>query len=196
MNEALLYITEGFKHVIDLRSNSYDHLLFFILLAVPYGFNSIKQLLLISLAFTLGHSISILLAVYGSVTVNVGYLEFFILLTILITAFYNLFTSSKKFVPGINWFILILSLLFGLVHGFGFAGAFKMLASGVESKLLLLLEFALGIELGQLLVILIVLILGFLAVRLLRMAKRDWILITSSIIIGMIVPLMIDRWVF
>lgn len=98
--------------------------------------------------------------------------------------------------PGINWFILILSLLFGLVHGFGFAGAFKMLASGVESKLLLLLEFALGIELGQLLVILIVLILGFLAVRLLRIAKRDWILVTSSIIIGMVVPLLINRWIF
>lgn len=96
MNEVLFYITEGFYHVLDLRLNSYDHVLFFILLAVPYTFNSIKQLLLISLAFTLGHCLSIILAVYASVNVNTAYIEFLILITILITALYNIFTAGKK----------------------------------------------------------------------------------------------------
>ena len=99
--------------------------------------------------------------------------------------------SSKN-----NWFVLGLTLLFGLIHGFGFASTFKMLASGVESKLLLLLEFALGIELGQLLVIFIVLVLSFLAVRLFRLAKRDWNLVTSAVIIGLILPLLAARWIF
>jgi hypothetical protein len=196
MNEVLFYITEGFNHVLDLRVNSYDHVLFFILMAVPYTFNSIKQVIYISLAFTLGHTLSILLSVYAAVSVNTAYLEFVILLTILVTAIYNILTASKNNVTGMNYFILALTLLFGVVHGFGFAGAFKMLASGVESKFLLLLEFALGIELGQLLVILIVLTLGFLAVRLLRASRRDWILVTSAITVGMIIPLLIERWIF
>jgi hypothetical protein len=196
MNEILFYITEGFYHVLDLRVNSYDHVLFFILMAVPYTFSSLKQVFYISLAFTLGHTLSILLAVYAAISVNTGHLEFIILLTILVTAIYNILTAGKNFNSGMNYFILILTLLFGIVHGFGFAGAFKMLASGVENKFLLLLEFALGIELGQLLVILIVLILGFLAVRLIRVARRDWILVTSAITIGMIIPLLIQRWIF
>lgn len=196
MKDFVFYVSEGFYHVLDLSVNSYDHVLFFILMAVPYTFETWRKVFYASFAFTIGHTISILLSVYTSLSFSSAYIEFLILLTILITAIYNVLRAGKKPSPQNNWFILILTLFFGLIHGFGFASAFKMLASGVESKLLLLLEFALGIELGQLLVIFIVLILGFLAVRLFRLAKRDWNLVTSAIIIGLILPLLAARWIF
>ena len=193
MNELLFYLTEGFKHVVDLRFNSYDHLLFFILMAIPYSFNHWKKVVYASFAFTLGHTVSILLATYQLVSVNPAYVEFLILATIFLTAIYNVFTAGKKPDPGTNWVILILTLFFGLIHGLGFASTFNMLASGVDSKFLLALEFAIGIELGQLLVIFIVLIFGFLAVRLVRLVRRDWNLVISSIILGLVLPLLFER---
>lgn len=196
MNELLFYLTEGFKHVVDLRFNSYDHVLFFILMAIPYSFDHWKKVVYASFAFTLGHTLSILLATYNLVSVNPAYVEFSILATIFVTAVYNLLRAGKSPSTGINWVLLILTLFFGLIHGLGFASTFNMLASGVDSKFLLALEFALGIEMGQLLVIFIVLILGFLAVRLVRLARRDWNLVISSIILGLVLPLLFERFPF
>ncbi len=196
MNELLFYLTEGFKHVVDLRYNSYDHVLFFILMAIPYSFDHWKKVVYASFAFTLGHTLSILLATYNLASVNAAYVEFSILATILVTAVYNIFRAGKNPPSGTNWVILILTLFFGLIHGLGFASTFNMLASGVESKFLLALEFAIGIELGQLLVIFIVLLLGFLATRLIRLARRDWNLVVSSIILGLVLPLLFERFPF
>jgi hypothetical protein len=71
-----------------------------------------------------------------------------------------------------------------------------MLAAGAESKLLMLLEFALGIELGQLLVILVVIILNFIFTGIFRFNKKEWVQIISSIVLGMVIPLLIVRWIF
>ena len=196
MNEFIFYVTEGFKHVLDLRVNSLDHVLFFILMAVPYTVESWKKAFYASLAFTLGHTISIILSVYDVVAVNAAYVEFLILATIVITALFNILRAGKSPSGGIDWFILIATLVFGLIHGFGFASTFEMLASGVDSKILLLLEFALGIELGQLAVIFIVLLFVFLATRMTRLPRRDWNLVISSIILGVVLPMLVERWVF
>jgi len=196
MNDFIFYVTEGFKHVLDLRINSFDHVLFFILMAAPYAIESWKKAFYASLAFTLGHTISIILSVYDVVSINAAYVEFLILATILVTAIFNIFRAGKTPSGGINWFILVITLFFGLIHGFGFASTFEMLASGVEYKIMLLLEFALGIELGQIAVIFIVLVLSFLTTRLLRLPKRDWNLVVSSIILGIILPMLAARWVF
>lgn len=196
MDDFILYISEGFHHVMNFNVGAYDHVLFFILIAVPFLFNSWKKLIGLSLAFTIGHIISLLLVIYGSVTFNSSYIEFLIVVTISIAALYNIFTAGNRHRDHNNWITLIVALFFGLVHGFGFANGFKMLASGAESKLLMLLEFALGIELGQLLVIFIVLLLNFIFTGLFRFNKKEWVQIISSIVLGMVIPLLIVRWMF
>ncbi|WP_124981815.1 HupE/UreJ family protein [Nonlabens xiamenensis] len=196
MDDFILYVKEGFYHVINFRIGAYDHVLFFILMAVPFLFNSWKKLLGLSLAFTVGHILSLILVEYGGVRMNSSYIEFLIVVTIAVTALYNIFTAGRRHRDHANWITMIFALFFGLIHGFGFASEFQMLAAGAESKLLVLLEFALGIEIGQLLIIFIVLILNFLFTGLFRFNKKEWVQIISAIIFGMVLPLLISRWIF
>jgi hypothetical protein len=196
MDDFILYMTEGFYHVMNFNVGAYDHVLFFILIAVPFLFNSWKKLIGLSLAFTVGHILSLLLVIYGKVTFNSSYIEFLIVVTIVVAALYNIFTAGNRHRDNHNWITMIIALFFGIVHGFGFANGFKMLAAGAESKLLMLLEFALGIELGQLLVILVVIILNFIFTGIFRFNKKEWVQIISSIVLGMVIPLLIVRWIF
>jgi hypothetical protein len=196
MDDFILYVTEGFNHVMNFNVGAYDHLLFFILIAVPFLFNSWKRLIGLSLSFTLGHIVSLLLVTYAKVTFNSSFIEFMIVVTIAIAAIYNIFTAGNRHRDNHNWITMIVALFFGLIHGFGFGSGFKMLAAGAQSKLLMLLEFALGIELGQLLVIFVVLILNFIFTGLFRFNKKEWVQIISAIVLGMVLPLLMLRWIF
>ena len=84
----------GINHVLD--PNGYDHVLFLMVLAVPYVFKDWKRVLLLVSMFTLGHTLSLVLAAYDIVSVNGKLVEFLIPVTILITAVYNVFTAGKK----------------------------------------------------------------------------------------------------
>ena len=85
-------------------------------------------------------------------------------------------------------------MFFGLIHGFGFARYYNMMKT--DDSVAPLLEFAVGVELAQIVIVLITLLLSFLAVGILRFNKRDWLLIMSSIVIGMTIPMLVDTWPF
>ena len=70
----------GINHVLDI--NAYDHVLFLIVLTVPYLFNNWKRVLLLVSLFTLGHTLSLVLAAYSVVSVNGKLVEFLIPITI------------------------------------------------------------------------------------------------------------------
>jgi hypothetical protein len=84
------------------------------------------------------------------------------------------------------------SMFFGLIHGLGFAREFRMFIGMTEDKLLPLVEFALGIELAQVIVVFVVLFFGFLFQTLFRFSKRDWTLVLSSIVIGLVLPMIFE----
>lgn len=192
MDDFLRNFLEGFFHVLDI--NAYDHILFIILMAVPFLFASWKKLLWLVTAFTIGHTLSLLLSVYGIVNVNAVYVEFLIPVTIAIAALYNIFTAGKRHTNDAPWLLIATALFFGLIHGFGFSSAFKMLASSGENKLLLLAEFALGIEAAQLVIVLIVLIFNFIMTGLFRFNKKEWTQIISAIVFGIVIPMLLARW--
>jgi len=195
MDSFIFYFLEGFWHVLDLQA--YDHILFIILLAVPFLFNSWRKLLFLVTAFTIGHTISLLLVTFGKVSFSSAYIEFLIPVTIAVTALYNIFTAGRRHRDNTPWLTAMIALFFGLVHGFGFSGAFRMLASGSDQSTLLLLgEFALGIEAAQLVIVLIVLILNFIFTGLFRFSKREWTQIISAIIFGIVIPMLIARWMW
>jgi len=85
----------------------------------------------------------------------------------------------------------IITIFFGLIHGFGFASYYKMINS--DNELLPLLEFALGIEAAQVIIVFGILIIGTLLQNFFRVTKRDWVLVASSIVIGFTIPMMIER---
>lgn len=184
----------GINHVLDI--NAYDHVLFLIVLTLPYLFKDWKRVLLLVSTFTLGHTISLVLAVYGVISVSAKLVEFLIPVTIMLVALYNVFTAGKK-APNEKMGLLFFStLFFGVVHGLGFAREFTMFVGRSDSKLLPLLEFALGIEIAQIIIVFIVLFLGFLCQTIFRFSKRDWVVVISAIVVGLVIPMLIHSELF
>ncbi|MCH2490294.1 MAG: HupE/UreJ family protein [Flavobacteriales bacterium] len=192
MSDFWLYVTLGLEHVLDWTA--YDHVLFLIVLSASYTFSSWKRLVLLVTLFTVGHTLSLLLANYDVVAVKSEYVEFLIPITILVAVVYNVLTAAKS-KEGENAVVLyIVTLFFGLIHGFGFANYYRMISEGNE--IAPLLEFALGVEIAQLIVVLVVLFLAFLLQTFLRLNRRDWILVVSSIVIGLVIPMLVATWIF
>ncbi|RFN58923.1 HupE/UreJ family protein [Marixanthomonas ophiurae] len=192
MTDFWLFFKLGLEHVLDWQA--YDHVLFIIVLCAAYTFNAWRKLLVLVTLFTVGHTISLLLANYGVVSVSSSWIECLIPITILVTALFNLFTAGKEKRAEKLGVLYVATVFFGLIHGFGFAGYFKMISG--DNDVLHLLEFALGIEAAQLIVVILVLILAFLMQTIFRFNKRDWVLVISSIVIGLVIPMLIDNCFF
>ncbi|HET8886024.1 MAG TPA: HupE/UreJ family protein [Salinimicrobium sp.] len=193
MSEFWLYFKLGLYHVLDWQA--YDHILFLIVLVVGYTFNDWKRVLWLVTLFTLGHTLSLILSVYNVVSVNSGLVEFLIPITIFVTALFNVFTAGKGARREKLGLLYFSAIFFGIIHGLGFSYYFNHIVSGNNSgKLLPLAEFALGIEAAQIIVVLIVLILGFIFQSIFRFSKRDWMLVISSIVIGIIIPMLISNY--
>jgi hypothetical protein len=193
MSDFYLYFQIGIKHVLDW--NGYDHVLFLAVLAAPYLFKDWKRILLLVSFFTVGHTVSLLLSVFGLLTAKGNFIELLIPITIAITAIYNIFTAGKTQKNNSINLVSIITLGFGIVHGLGFSNYFKNLLSGsATSKLLPTLEFALGIEAAQIIVVLSVLLLAYIVQNFFKFSKRDFVLVVSSIVLGVVMPMIIERW--
>jgi hypothetical protein len=191
MSDFWIYFEVGVRHVLNIFS--YDHVLFLIALSVPYVFKDWKKILILVSLFTLGHTLALFLSVYEIIVVKVDIIEFLIPITILITAFFHLFTVGKTVKNNSISIVGVITLFFGIIHGLGFATYFKSIIGGTtDSKLLPLLEFATGIEAAQIIVVLIALIAAYCVQTLFRFSKRDWTLVTSSFVIGVVLPMIIE----
>ncbi len=190
MDDFKLFLELAFRHVLDW--NAYDHILFFIVLAVVYSFKDWKKTLWLITFFTIGHTITLALSVYELVSVRGEIVEFLILATIFITAIVNLLTVRKKQFHQSN-INQIFALVFGLIHGLGLSTLLKITIEDSATKLWPMLYFALGVELAQIVVVALILIGGFIAQEFFKVKRRDWILVISSIVIGIILPLLFER---
>ncbi|BDB51943.1 HupE/UreJ family protein [Flavobacterium ammonificans] len=191
MSEFWVYFQIGLHHVLDIQA--YDHVLFLMALVIPFTFKDWKKIILSVTLFTLGHTTALVFSVYKILGVKASFIEFLIPITILLTAIYNLASIGKSNKKGkINWVFLI-TLFFGIIHGFGFSNYFNTLLGGSSnSKLVPLLEFALGIEAAQLSVVLAVLVLAYIVQTVFKYSRRDWILVGSAFIVGVVLPMIIE----
>lgn len=190
MDDFILYFKLGLQHVLDF--NAYDHILFLIVLAVVFSFNQWKKAIWLITFFTVGHTLTLALAAYGVINIRVDIIEFLIPVTIFITGVANVVRVNKAS-TGKEKINLFLALFFGLVHGLGFSNYFRLMIGQEEDKLLPLLEFALGIEASQVIIVFGILIIGSLLQSFFNVTKRDWVLVTSAIVIGFTIPMMIER---
>lgn len=142
MTELLGYIEMGMRHIMDI--GAYDHLLFVTALVLPFRFIDYKQIGILLTAFTLGHGISMLLGVFEIELIPTPIIEFLIPTSILITALYQVFFSKRN-----HRGTYIIILLFGLIHGLGYANGFMSMMAGVDRALPAIFGFNLGVELAQ-----------------------------------------------
>ena len=139
------FFTLGLEHIIT----GYDHLLF--LLALLIGGGSLVASAKIITSFTVAHSITLAVAVFGLVELSSGFVEAMIALSIIYVGAENLLDRRL----GRRW---IITFAFGLVHGFGFASILREIGFGSGGGVALpLLSFNLGVEFGQVALAMIVL---------------------------------------
>lgn len=200
MNEFPLYLQLGFEHITD--PNGYDHIIFIVALCAIYQLRDWRKVLLLVTAFTIGHSITLALATLNYLHYRTEVIEFLIPVTILITALTNMFQKSRpdslylEDVPQNATPRYLMALFFGLIHGMGFSNFLRSLLGKEASIVNPLLAFNLGLELGQLLIVLIILTISWLLVDLLRVRRHDWKLILSGAVAGIAIILIkeSDYW--
>ncbi len=185
-----LYLELGIEHIADFQG--YDHILFIAMLCAMYTFSQWKKVLILVTAFTVGHSLTLALATLNLIRVSTAWIEFLIPLTIFITAIgniisENLSSSSAKIKYG-------LALFFGLIHGLGFSSYLHSLLGATKSILVPLLAFNIGVELGQIMIVLCILLITWLLLHVFKVKQRDWILVLSGAGAGISIILMMERW--
>lgn len=190
MDQFVLYFKIGLNHVLDFTA--YDHILFLIVLAVVFSFNQWKKALWLITFFTIGHTLTLALAAYGVVNIRVDIVEFLIPVTIFITGLANVLRASKAS-SGREKLNLFFALFFGLIHGLGFSNYFRLMIGKEDNKLLPLLEFASGIEASQVIIVFAILVIGTLLQNFFKVTKRDWVLVCSAVVIGFVIPMMVER---
>jgi len=148
MSELAAYITLGFRHITDLEAM--DHILFLFALAAIYRLRDWRDSLWVVTAFTVGHSVTLALAVTGTLALPTRLIEFLIPVTIVATCLDNLIPSLEG-VRTVGRYRPVFAGVFGLVHGAGFANYLRSMF--VDQIALPLFGFNVGIELGQLVVL-------------------------------------------
>jgi hypothetical protein len=192
MSDFWIYFNIGLKHVLSIFA--YDHILFLLALTVPYDFKAWKKILILVSFFTLGHTLALFLSVFRIVVIEPDFVELLIPITIFVAALYNIISAGKTSKKDNITVIGMITLFFGIIHGLGFSNYFNSILSGKPTdKLLPLLEFGLGIEIAQIIVVILALLLAYIVQNLFKFNKRDWILIVSAFTIGVIIPIIIQN---
>jgi len=189
MEDFNFYFRFGWEHIMSW--NALDHLLFIAALSAIYMLKDWKQVLILVTAFTIGHSITLALSVFNIVRFNSKWVEFLIPCTIIITAFSNLF--QRKFTARsvrINYF---LALFFGLVHGMGFANTIRFMLASDQSMGWGLFGFNIGLEVGQIVVVFLLLLVSYLLVSLLKVNRRDWVIFLSAAVFSLALKIALER---
>lgn len=192
MQDFIFYLKLGWEHIISL--DALDHQLFVLVLVAVFALKDWKKILWLVTAFTIGHSITLALSIFDFVRVPGNWVEFLIPLTIAITAFDNILMRNKpNNLMKMNYY---LALFFGLIHGMGFANTARMMLAEEQNIFLPLLGFNVGLELGQILVVIAILIIYYLFVNLLKVNKKDWIMFVSSGVFALAVKMSLERLPF
>ncbi len=189
MSDFSFYFKWGWQHIMSWEA--LDHLLFIAALATIYMLKDWKQVLILVTAFTIGHSLTLVLSSLKIIRFPSNWVEFLIPCTIVITAISNLF--QKKFTPKsirINYF---LAILFGLIHGMGFANTLSWVIAKDQNFVMSLLGFNLGLEMGQILVVGVILILSWLILTFLKINRREWVIFLSAGIFSLALKMALER---
>lgn len=168
------YLFMGYEHIIP---QGFDHILF--ILCIFFLNTQLKKIVLQATMFTVAHSITLGLAMYGVIKPPANIIEPLIALSIVFLAVENIFYDKVK-----PWRIAMV-FLFGLVHGMGFAASIADVGMPQYAFAEALIAFNVGVELGQLTIIVL---MYFLVAKM--FAKKPWyrkrIVIPASIVIALV----------
>lgn len=189
MSDFSFYFGLGWEHIMSW--DALDHLLFIASLAALYLLKDWKQVLILVTAFTIGHSLTLVLSVLDIVRFPSNWVEFLIPCTIIFTSVSNLYQRqiTNRSVR-INY---AMALLFGLIHGMGFANTIRFMMAGDQELGSSLLGFNLGLELGQVIVVFFILLLAHLFVTIWKVNRREWTIFISAGTMALALKMALER---
>jgi hypothetical protein len=189
MNDLAFYFIEGWQHIIS--TSALDHQLFIIALVAIYLLKDFKKVLVLVTAFTIGHSLTLALSVYNIVHINEKLVEFLIPCTIIITSIFNVLQKdvSQKTVR-LNYFF---ALFFGLIHGLGFANTIRFMLAKDQTIGWSLFGFNVGLEVGQIVIVSIILAVSYVLVDVAKLKQKWWVYILSTITFTWAVKFALER---
>ncbi len=189
MSDFSFYFGIGWQHIMSW--DALDHLLFIAALSAIYLLRDWKQVLILVTAFTIGHSLTLAMSVLDIIRFPSNWVEFLIPCTIVFTAASNLF--QRSFTTRSIRINYLLALLFGLIHGMGFANTIRFMLAGDQNITTPLLSFNLGLEAGQIVVVLILLLIAHLVVTVLKVNRREWVIFLSAATLSLALKLALER---
>jgi hypothetical protein len=189
MSDFSFYFGIGWQHIMSW--DALDHLLFIAALSAIYLLRDWKQVLILVTAFTIGHSLTLAMSVLDIIRFPSNWVEFLIPCTIVFTAASNLF--QRSFTTRSIRINYLLALLFGLIHGMGFANTIRFMLAGDQNIAIPLLSFNLGLEAGQIVVVLILLLIAHLVVTVLKINRREWVIFVSAATFSLALKLALER---
>jgi hypothetical protein len=192
MTTFQMYLQLGIEHITDMKG--YDHILFLITLMAVYQIKHWKKILILITAFTIGHTTSLMVASFDLVSIPKKWIEFLIPVTILLTATGNILQQQVEFSKSLHIYKYLMALGFGLIHGLGFSSYLKSLILNEDSLAGPLFSFNLGIEAGQIMIVAGFLILGIIAMGMLKAKPREWNLVCSGAGLGVSIILIFERF--
>ena len=199
----LVYLRLGVTHIADWQA--YDHILFITALTAGYGLRDWRRLLWLVTAFTLGHTCTLALATLGWVRISSHLVEVLIPVTIVATALYGLHVehAGRRDPPQAHGradgavtserILYGMAAMFGLVHGLGFSSFLRAVLGAEERIALPLFAFNIGLEFGQMAIVVALLLLGALVTRGLRMPARYWLRTQSFVAIALGLVMLVQR---
>ncbi len=174
-SEFFTYVRLGLGHIADLRG--YDHILFIVALTAGYAVREWRKLLWLVTAFTLGHSVTLALATLDVVRVCGALIEVLIAVTIVATGLYGFLSrrSESAALPEYRQRILYaMAGAFGLIHGLGFSTFLRSVLGSEANPAWPLFAFNVGLEVGQLAIVLLILAAGAVVCDLAGLRRRHW----------------------
>jgi HupE / UreJ protein len=189
MVDFSFYFRMGWDHIISI--GAMDHILFIAALTLVFTPADWGKVLILVTAFTIGHAMTLVLSVKDIIRFSDVWVEFLIPCTIVITAAINLFQrdfSSRSL--RVNY---VLALCFGLIHGMGYANAIRFSLSREQHLGWSLFSFNLGLEFGQIVVVLLLLLLTWIFTRMPFITRRRWVVGLSALILAISLQLAYER---
>ena len=181
MHPFQFYLKLGFNHIANF--NGYDHILFLVVLCAVYQLKQWKKIIILVTAFTIGHSITLFLVSFDIFSIPSRYVKLLIPITIMITSLHNIgiIEKIKNSNMSKNYF---LALFFGLIHGMDFSNYFKALIMSPEEIIIPLLAFNIGLEIGQFLIVFVIVYISYVFLSVLKVKYYSWNLFVSGAAFG------------
>jgi hypothetical protein len=191
MSDFEIYLPTGFSHIVDLAGA--DHILFLLTLCTGYLSRNLKKLVWLVTAFTVGHCITLAVSTLWQNIIPQVITERLIALTILMTAIFNVADIILKFkIPHRTYYVL--SVLFGFVHGMGFSSLLINMLGKEQNLFAPLFFFNIGLELGQLIIVGVIILINLIWATILRHRYYLWLAFANFVITLIAAAMLVERF--